>query len=136
MIDEIPKNPDGPLGFSLHLGDLIFRARDRESLNRLVLLTPGEVVPLTITLDPKSNVFKKGHRIRGDVSSGNCPGFDVNPNTGEPLGASRRYVTADNTGYHEVTHPSRVMLPIVANPPSEAEPAHSSVPRNLPPSTR
>ncbi len=46
---------------------------------------------------PTSNVFKKGHRIRLDTSSSNYPRFDVNPNTGDPLGDYRRIVPADNT---------------------------------------
>ena len=41
---------------------------------------------LTLTLWPTSNVFKKGHRLRVDISSSNFPRFDVNPNTGEPVG--------------------------------------------------
>jgi len=113
LIDEIPPNPDYPLGFSLNLGDSIIRARYRESLDRPVPLNPGEAVPIKITLYPTSNVFKKGHQIRVDVSSSNFPRFDVNPNTGEPLGTSRRFIFADNTVFHETGHPSQVTLPII-----------------------
>ncbi|MFO0908337.1 MAG: CocE/NonD family hydrolase [Isosphaeraceae bacterium] len=113
LIDEIPPNADYPLGFDLNLGDSILRARYREGLDRPKLLNPGEVVPLVITLYPTSNVFKKGHRIRVDVSSSNYPRFDVNPNTGEPLGTSRRRVVAENTVHHDASHPSRVVLPVI-----------------------
>ena len=34
LIDEVPPNPDYPLGFDLNLGDSILRARYRESLDR------------------------------------------------------------------------------------------------------
>ncbi len=68
---------------------------------------------MTITLYPTSNVFKKGHRLRVDVSSSNFPRFDVNPNTGGPLGEERRLVTAENTVYHDAAHPSQVVLPVV-----------------------
>jgi putative CocE/NonD family hydrolase len=71
------------------------------------------VVPITITLYPTANVFKRGHRIRVDVSSSNYPRFDVNPNTGDPLGDYRRMVAADNTIYHDAAHPSRVVLPVI-----------------------
>jgi predicted acyl esterase len=54
-----------------------------------------------------------GHRIRLDVSSSNFPRFDVNPNTGEPLGRSRRAVVADNTLYHDRQRPSHIRLPVV-----------------------
>jgi putative CocE/NonD family hydrolase len=115
LIDEIPPNVDYPLGFDLNLGDSILRARYREGLDHQAPpLHPSDVVPLTITLYPTSNVFKKGHRIRVDISSSNYPRFDVNPNTGDPLGDYRRMVTADNTVYHEAAHPSHVVLPVIA----------------------
>jgi putative CocE/NonD family hydrolase len=117
LIDEIPPNPDYPLGFDLNLGDSILRARYREGLDHQAApLKSGEIVPLAITLYPTSNVFKKGHRIRVDVSSSNYPRFDVNPNSGEPLGEHRRMVSADNTIYHEATHPSHVILPFIPAP--------------------
>jgi hypothetical protein len=116
LIDEIPANPEYPLGFDLNLGDSILRARYREGLDHQAApLRPGEIVPITITLYPTANVFKKGHRIRVDVSSSNYPRFDVNPNTGDPLGDYRRMVPADNTVYHEAGHSSEVVLPVIPN---------------------
>jgi len=76
-------------------------------------MEPGKVYPLTIKLYPTSNVFKKGHRIRIDVSSSNFPRFDVNPNTGEPLGEHRRWATAVNTVYHDPQRASHVLLPVI-----------------------
>jgi predicted acyl esterase len=58
-------------------------------------------------------VFKKGHRIRVDISSSNFPRFDVNPNTGEPLGLNRRLPTAENTIFHDAAHRSAIVLTIV-----------------------
>jgi hypothetical protein len=69
---------------------------------------------------PTANVFKKGHRIRLDISSSNFPRFDVNPNTGEPLGMSRRMVVADNTVYHDAGHPSQLKVSVLERPPSSA----------------
>jgi putative CocE/NonD family hydrolase len=76
-------------------------------------MNPGTAYPITITLYPTSNVFKKGHRLRVDISSSNFPRFDVNPNTGDALGKHRRMITADNTVYHDVQHASHVLLPVV-----------------------
>jgi len=76
-------------------------------------MTPGTIYPFTIKLYPTSNVFKKGHRIRVDISSSNFPRFDVNPNTGEPLNDNRRWITAVNTIYHDREHPSGIVLPLV-----------------------
>jgi hypothetical protein len=58
-------------------------------------------------------VFTAGHRIRLDISSSNFPRFDVNPNTGEPLNAYRRMITATNTIYMDQQHPSHIVLPII-----------------------
>ncbi len=114
LIDEIPPNPDYPLGVDLNLGDSIIRARYREGLDHEAPpLRPLEPARVTITLYPTANVFKKGHRIRVDVSSSNYPRFDVNPNTREPLGDYRRMVAADNTVYHDAEHPSQVVLPVI-----------------------
>jgi putative CocE/NonD family hydrolase len=113
LVDEIPPNPDYPLGFGLNIGDSIIRARYRKSLDQPELLTPGSVEKVNIRLYPTSNVFKKGHRIRLDVSSSNYPRFDVNPNTGDALGEHRRMVVADNTVYHSPARPSSVSLQVV-----------------------
>ncbi|HWE40720.1 MAG TPA: CocE/NonD family hydrolase [Isosphaeraceae bacterium] len=113
LVDEVPPNPDYPLGFALNLGDSILRARYRESLDRPTPLEPGRVVPITIALYPTANVFKAGHRIRVDISGSNFPRFDVNPNTGDPLGTHRRMLEAENTVVHDRDHPSHVVLPIV-----------------------
>ncbi len=114
LIDEVPPNPDYPLGFDLNLGDSILRVRYREGLDHQASpLRPNDIVPITITLYPTANVFKKNHRIRVDISSSNYPRFDVNPNTGDPLGDYRRIVPADNTVYHDAGHPSQVILPVI-----------------------
>ncbi|MGH8245828.1 MAG: CocE/NonD family hydrolase, partial [Gammaproteobacteria bacterium] len=73
----------------------------------------GTVYRFTIKPFGTANVFKKGHRIRVDISSSNFPRFDVNPNTVEPLGLNRRMVPADNTIHHQAAHPSWIVLPII-----------------------
>jgi putative CocE/NonD family hydrolase len=113
LIDVYPASKDFPGGFDLNLEDGIVRARFRDSLKREKLMKPGTIYPFTIKLYPTSNVFKKGHRIRVDISSSDFPRFDVNPNTGEPLNDHRRMVTAINTIYHDREHPSHIVLPVI-----------------------
>jgi len=113
LVDVYPPSSDFPGGFDLNIGDGIARARFRDSLQEEKLLEPGQVYPLTVKLYPTSNVFKRGHRIRVDVSSSNFPRFDVNPNTGEPLADHRRTLTCVNTIYHHGEHASHIVLPIV-----------------------
>ena len=119
LIDVYPASADFPRGFDLNIGDGIVRARFRESLKKQTLMQPGTIYPFSIKLYPTSNVFKRGHRIRVDVSSSNFPRFDVNPNTGEPLNDNRRSEVAINTVYHDSLHPSHIVLPIVPAAPRE-----------------
>jgi putative CocE/NonD family hydrolase len=113
LLDVYPPNPDYPSGFELNIGDSIIRARYRDSLEKASLLKPKELYPFSIALYPTSNVFKKGHRIRVDISSSNFPRFDLNPNTGEPLQKHRRLEIAENTIYADSNHPSQIVLPII-----------------------
>ena len=122
LIDVYPPTKDFPSGFEMNLTDGILRARYRSSPEKPEFMKPGEVYEFQIEPFPTANVFKKGHRIRVDISSSNFPRFDVNPNTGEPIGMSRRFRVADNAIFHTATRPSHVVLPIV--------------PRQTPPSTR
>ncbi|MBI3329553.1 MAG: CocE/NonD family hydrolase, partial [Nitrospinae bacterium] len=113
LIDVYPPNPDYPEGYAMNLSDTIVRARYRNGDGTPDFLKPGEIYTISMPLYPTSNLFQKGHRIRLDISSSNFPRFDVNPNTGEPLGKNRLWQVARNTIYHDAAHPSRVVLPII-----------------------
>jgi uncharacterized protein len=114
LIDVYPPSVEFPAGFDLNIGDGILRTRFRESLASEKLMEPGTIYPITIRLYPTSNLFKKGHRIRVDISSSNFPRFDINPNTGEPLNEHRRQQVAHNRVYHSSQYASRLILPVVA----------------------
>ena len=113
LLDVYPPNADYPAGYHLNLVDSILRTRYRESWEKEVLLTPGEIYPIRIALPPTSNRFAAGHRIRLDVSSSNFPRFDLNPNTGEPVGRHTYSVVAHNAVYLDRAHPSHIVLPII-----------------------
>lgn len=113
LVDVYPPTADFPTGFDMNITDGILRARYRDRADRQEMLSPGEIYEIEITPFPTANVFKKGHRIRIDVSSSNFPRFDVNPNTGEPLGKNRRRIKADNTVYHDAARASHIVLPVV-----------------------
>lgn len=113
LIDVYPPSRDFPSGVDLNVGDSIVRARYRESLKTAKMLEADRPAEFTIEMYPTSLVFRRGHRIRLDISSSNFPRFDVNPNTGEPLNQNRRWRIADNSVYHDAQHPSRLILPII-----------------------
>ena len=68
---------------------------------------------ITIDLAATSNVFKKGHRLRLEISSSNFPRFDRNLNTAEQPGAGHRFVAAHNAIYHDAGHPSALVVSVV-----------------------
>lgn len=113
LIDLHPPNEDYPLGFAMNLSDTIFRARFHKSWENPELLKPMEIYKLNMVSYPTSNLFKAGHRIRLDVSSSNYPRFDINPNSGEPLGRGRMFVVAHQKIHHNANRPSHVILPII-----------------------
>jgi putative CocE/NonD family hydrolase len=115
LVDVYPPNADYPEGVDLNIGDGIVRARYRNNLDHEEFLEPGRPYEFTVEMYPTSLVFRRGHRIRLDVSSSNFPRFDVNPNTAEPLNDNRRWQTAQNTVYTDADHPSLVLLPEIPN---------------------
>lgn len=117
LIDVYPPSADYPTGFDMNLTDGIVRASYRDHFETRQLLLPGKIYKIVVRPFDTANVFKKGHRIRLDISSSNFPRFDVNPNTGEPLGLNRLTKIAENTVYHDPVHASGVklfLLPIAA----------------------
>jgi hypothetical protein len=85
----------------------------------------GEIppTPIEIELWATSMVFLKGHRIRLEVSSSSFPRFDVNPNTGRAIPLETRPATAHQTVHHGKHAPSRLILPVVAQPSGRDEEA-------------
>ena len=112
LIDVHPPSADYPDGFAMNITDSIIRARYRDSWTEPKMMVPGTPYEFTFHLYPTSNVFRKGHRIRLDISSSNWPRFDVNPNTGGSLGLERRYQIAHQTIYHSPEHSSHIVLPL------------------------
>ena len=103
----------GPDGYALNLCDGIIRARFRDDPSDPTLLDSGKVYEYQIDLNVTGNVFKRGHRIRIDVSSSNFPRFDRNPNTGGLLGHELEFRTARQTVHHSSRYPSHVTLPVI-----------------------
>jgi putative CocE/NonD family hydrolase len=119
LIDEYPPSEDYPAGYALNLSDSITRMRYRNGATEAELIEPGAVYEITVDPLPTSNVFARGHRIRLDISSSSSPQFDVNPNTGGPLGEGHGGLVVRNTVFHDSQRPSHVRLAVI--PPVEAE---------------
>jgi len=102
-----------PDGFAMNLTDGILRMRYRNSTERQEMMNPGQIYKISVDLWATSNVFKKGHAMRLEVSSSNFPRFDRNLNTGAEQATSREFVSATNTLLHDVEHPSALVIPVM-----------------------
>lgn len=98
---------------AINIADGIIRARYRDSFEKPELMTPGIVYVFEIELLNTSNVFKRGHRLRVEISSSNFPQYDRNLNTGNPLSFDAEMQTAHQTVYHDESHRSHVLLPVI-----------------------
>ena len=112
LIDGYPPGDSYPEGLAINITDSIIRARYRNGYEKPEPMTPGRPYEFVFQLYPTSNVFKKGNRIRLDISSSNWPRFDANPNTGGPPGLVRRCEPAHQTVCHNADHPSHIVLPL------------------------
>lgn len=112
LIDVYPPSKDYPEGYAMNLEDGILRMRFRNSREKEDYMIPGEVYKVTIDLWSTANVFYKRHKIRLDISSSNFPMYDLNPNTGEPLGQHTRLESALNTIHFGGEQSSCLVLPV------------------------
>lgn len=97
----------------VRLCDVDERGRSHNVCDGLVSLTNcGEVVCSTLELWPTAHLFKRGHRIRVQVSSGAFPRYARNHGTGEPHARATGLKVADQFVYHDGMRPSAVMLPV------------------------
>ena len=102
-----------PEGFARNLTEGIIRARYRNSAAKPELITPNQTYKFTVDLWATGNVFRKGHRLRLEISSSNFPRFDRNLNTGGEPGSDQSPKPATNTVLHDAKHPSVLILPII-----------------------
>jgi len=100
---------------SIFVTEGILRARYRSGVdgNSVELLEPGEPAEYRIRVYPTAMLFRKGHRLRLDVTSSSFPRFSRNLNTGEDVGTGTRMQVARQTVLHSAPYPSRVVLPVV-----------------------
>jgi len=74
--------------------------------------TSGEATQVSVRLWATAYRFKRGHRIRVQVSSGAFPRYARNPGTGEPKVTATRLLAADQAVFHDPEHASAITLPV------------------------
>ena len=90
----------------------VVRASYRDLPGPRRLLVPGRVYALALDNLVTSNLFRRGHRIRAQVSASFFPNFSRNLHTGDLETVSGRMKRATIHLHHDRDHPSQITLPI------------------------
>lgn len=102
-----------PDGKAYNLDETIQRVRYREGYDKEVFMKKGTIYEVKLTPMSTSNFFKKGHKIRIEVSSSNFPRFARNLNTGGNNYDEKEGVIAHNKIHHSSKYQSRIELPMI-----------------------
>jgi hypothetical protein len=105
---------------SLPHADVFVRLCDVDGRGRSVNVCDGltslsdadEISRATVRLWSTAHRFRRGHRIRVQVSSGAFPRYARNPGTGEPHVTAATLRAADQAVHHDPAHPSAIILPV------------------------
>ena len=103
-----------PDGRAYNLDETIQRARYRDGYNKEVFMEKGKVYKVSLSPMSTSNYFKKGHRIRIEVSSSNFPRFARNLNTGGNNYDEKIGVIATNNIHYSENYPSQIRIPVIS----------------------
>ena len=97
-----------PNGYSQRLCDGMVRARYRKGMDKIVFLEDG-VNEIKIDMWNTGHAFKKGHRIRVDITSSAFPKYSRNPNTdNSDIASETEYRKAKNSIVHDHKFQSRI----------------------------
>jgi uncharacterized protein len=105
---------------SLPYADVFVRLCDVDPRDRSYNICDGltslsgadQTLRATVRLWPTAYRFKRGHRIRVQVSGGAFPRYARNPGTGESRATAATLQPADQEIYHDSAHPSAIILPM------------------------
>jgi hypothetical protein len=99
-----------PDGYARIIEDGIIRGRFHRSRKEPRLLDPKAVVPVVIDLGATALTVPAGSRLRLEVSSGNFPKYDRNPQTGENPVAASSLARATHRVHHGPGRPSALTV--------------------------
>jgi len=103
-----------PDGRAYNLDETIQRARYRDGYDKEIFMDKGKVYKVSLSPMSTSNYFKKGHRIRIEVSSSNFPRFARNLNTGGNNYDEKTGVIATNNIHYSENYPSQIRIPVIS----------------------
>jgi putative CocE/NonD family hydrolase len=100
-------------GKIFHLVRGTIRARFRNSMEKPELLQKDKVYRYDIDMWQTGITFRKGHRIRIEISSALFPMFSRNLNTGGHNEIETKFQKAIQKIFHSNEYPSHILLPVV-----------------------
>ena len=103
-------------GYAQMVQEGIVRASYRLSDREPSYVEPGSTNEFRIGLRATSYVFRKGHKIRVEVTSSDFNRYERSLNTGEDHGTSTRMASCQTMILHDDAHPSRITLPLMPRP--------------------
>ncbi len=105
--------------FFVRLCDVSPQGKSKNLCDGIVRLGPADMVRsadgsffLRVELWPTANTFRRGHRIRLQVSSGAHPLFVRNTGSGQRLADATQLYPADQEVFHDPAHPSALVLAV------------------------
>jgi putative CocE/NonD family hydrolase len=108
-------SPDGTAFNLMSPGLDVLRASYRDPEHGRQLLQAGQVYELDLKHLITSNVFRKGHRIRVQLSASFFPNFSRNLQTGRSEVDSAETRNAVIRIYHSRKYPSQAILPVMTS---------------------
>jgi putative CocE/NonD family hydrolase len=105
--------PDGAAYNLMSPGLDVLRASYRNGAAKPELLEPGKVYRLELNRLLTSNVFKKGHRVRVQVSGAFFPHFSRNLQTGKSEITTSEMRAGHLRIHNDADHASRIVLPVI-----------------------
>ncbi|MEO8202063.1 MAG: CocE/NonD family hydrolase [Gemmatimonadota bacterium] len=108
--------PDGTAYNLMNPGLDVLRASYRNEKPEPELLKAGSIYRVHLSNMLTGNLFREGHRIRVQLSTAFFPWFSRNLHSGDSEIFSLNMVSSRITVYHDKTHPSRVVFPVVSLP--------------------
>lgn len=104
-----------PDGRAINLCEGMLRTRYRSGLEQPQPIEPEVVYEYQIVVGSTCNLFRAGHRLRIDISSGSFPMYDRNPGHGGEIARATLldFHAARQQVFHDARYPSHITLPII-----------------------
>jgi putative CocE/NonD family hydrolase len=96
----------------VRLCDVDRKGRSVNICDDLVRVRPDGITKVSVALTPTAHVFRRGHRIRVQVSAGAFPRYARNLGNDEPVATAATPHVTNLEIFHDAAHPSAILLPV------------------------